>query len=124
MAMPFCTPGATFMPTMKRHGPSPWEGTEFHTTGALDALPDALLDAWLLVPEPPVEEAMRPFRALALAVITQALADIAKQAAEDLDAALTDLANLSTSEAWGIWLACLGMESETLCEALARRLER
>ena len=112
------------MPTTKRHGPSPREVTEVHTPGALDALPDNLPDARLLVPEPPVDELMRPFRALACAVVTQAMADLARQAVEDLDAALEALENLSTSEPWGISLAWLGMESDTLCEALARRLER
>jgi hypothetical protein len=67
---------------------------------------------------------MRPYQALACAVISQAFADIARKAAEDLEAAREGLENLSTSEAWGIWLACLGMEPEVLCEALSRRLER
>ena len=112
------------MLTMKRHGPSPWQVTEFHTPGALDTLPDDLPDARLLAPEPPVEEAQRGYRALALAVISQALADIASEATEDLGAALEALQRLTVQDAWGTWLSCLGMEPETLCEALAQRLKR
>ena len=37
---------------------------------------------------------------------------------------LEDLEHLSASESWGIWLACLGMEPDVLCGALARRLEQ
>ena len=47
------------------------------------------------------EEAMRPYRALACAVISQTLADIGRQAVENLDAALEVLEDLSTSELWG-----------------------
>jgi hypothetical protein len=98
--------------------------TEFHTPGALDALPDDVPDARLLAPEQPVEEAQRPYRALALAGISQALADIARQAAEDLDTALEVLQRLTEQDAWGVWLACLGMKPAAICEALSRRLER
>jgi len=110
--------------TTKRHGPSPWEVTELHAPGALAALPDDLPDARLLAPAPPVEEVQRGYRLLATAVVSQALQDLARQAAEDLEAALGALQWLTVQESWGIWLACLDMEPSALCQALARRLER
>ena len=112
------------MPITKRHGPSPWEVTEFHTPGALAALPDDLPDARLLTPAPPVEDVQRGYRLLATAVVTQARHDLARQAAEDWDAAREALQRLTGQEPWSLWLGCRGREPEVLCEALTQRLER
>ena len=112
------------MPPPKRHGPSPWEMIEFHTPGALDALPDDLPDARLLAPAPPVEETQRGYRLLATAVVTQALQALARQAGKDLDTALEAPRGPHGERGPGYWLACLGVEPGPLCGAMARRLEK
>jgi hypothetical protein len=65
---------------------------------------------------------MRPYRHLAYAIISQALAEIARKATQDLDAALEALQGLSISETWGLWCGVLKIDEEVLCEAVARRL--
>jgi hypothetical protein len=52
------------------------------------------------------------------------MTDLSRRAAEALDAALEALQRLTEHESWSTWLACLRMETETLCEALARRREK
>jgi hypothetical protein len=72
--------------------------TACHTPEALDTLPDALPDARLLAPAPPVEEAPRGYRLLATAGVTQALHALARQAEEALDVALEALPRLTERE--------------------------
>jgi hypothetical protein len=99
-------------------GTPPRTPVDIPTYAELDTLPDVRL----LAPERQADPLMAPFRARAAAVVTQTIQDLAPLAVEDLDTALEALQRLTEQERWGIWLACLGMEPDVLCEALARRL--
>ena len=110
------------MPRKKHRGVSPWaprRPEDIPDWTVLDSLPDVRT----IAPEPAVEEAQRGYRALACAVVTQAITDLSRMAAEDLDAALEALGRLSTCEVWGVWLAVLQMDADVICEAVARRLQ-
>src|SRR5207237_5677642 len=62
-----------------------------------------------LVPDAVPDDAlMSPYKALATAVVTQALPDLARQAAEALDAALEALQKLTAQEPWDIMAGRVG----------------
>jgi len=78
--------------------------TELLDGDTLDDIP-----AERLVPDAVPDDAlMSPYKALATAVVTQALPDLARQAAEDLDAALEALQKLTAQEPWDIMAGRVG----------------
>ena len=70
------------------------------------------------------EAAIRPYRAVAAAVISTAISELARCACKDLSGALHQLDTLTRGPWWHMWCSPVGRDAEDLGAALEKRRAR
>jgi|RhiMetdeSRZDD1v2_1073273.scaffolds.fasta_scaffold108966_3 hypothetical protein len=99
-------------------------GDDINPTAWMNLRDDAPQAQVRMVADAQPEAAIRPYRALAAAVISTAISELARCARKAMSGALHQLETLTSGPWWHVWCSTVGIDAEDLGAALEKRLAR